>query len=312
MAVSTIANLFPAAGWMGRRRRLVRAAAGAVLVLAAATGCNSQPGAAVLVGGTTISESDVQQDSSAFLTQNPSVAATDAGRAMANRAQITFRVRHLLIEKALSAAGVTVTAAQVSAATASLPAQQGPSLAAQLDLPASAEPDVIHDLVALQALVGKVPASGVKIADVSVTAQGVSAATRDQAVSMRSRYLSDPAAMDSAVASAATGQGVPRQTYDLLKQPELGSTGLFQPAAEGVFILPQNDSYLVLRTTGRAVATATLDSARFSSISGVGNAFDVGALLVSGQQQSAGISVNPRFGVWDPASVQVVPGNSGL
>lgn len=312
MAVSTIANLFSTAGWTGRRRRLLRGAAGAVVVLAAATGCNSQPGAAVQVAGTTISESAVQQDSTVFLTQNPSVAATDATRAAANRAQITFRVRHVLIEKALSAAGVTVTAAEVAAAAASVKAQQGQSLAAQLDLPASAEADVIHDLVALQELVGKLPASGVRITDVSVTAQGIAAATRDQAVALRSRYLSDPAAMDTAVASAPTGQGVPQARYDLLKQPELGSTGLFQPTAAGIFILPQNDTYLVLRATGRAVATATLDSSRFSSISGVGNAFDVGALLVSDQQQSAGISVNPRFGVWDPASVQVVPGNSGL
>jgi hypothetical protein len=296
----------------GRRWRLLRGAAGAVLVLAAAVGCDSQPGAAVVVAGTTISESTVQQDSTAFLTQNPTVAATDATRALANRAQITFRVRHVLIEKALSAAGVTVTATEVSSATASLKAQQGQSLAAQLDLPASDEPDVIHDLVALQKLVGTLPASGVKVADVSVTAQGVTAANRDQAVSLRSRYLSDPAAMDSAVASAAQGQSVPRAAYDLLKQPELGSTGLYQPSTGGVFILPQKDSYLVLRTTGRTVSTTTLDQSRFNSVSGVGNAFDVGALLVSGQQGSAGISVNPRFGVWDPASVQVVPGNSGL
>lgn len=298
-----------AAGWTGRR--LLRGTAAAVLVLAAA-GCNSQPGAAVVVAGSTISESAVQQDTTAFLTQNPSVAPTDATRALANRAQLTFRVRHVLIERALLAAGVTVTAAQVSSATASVQAQQSQLLAAQLDLPASAEPDVIHDLVALQALVGKLPASGVKIDDVTVSAQGLTAADRDQAVLLRSRYLADPASMDRAVASAPAGQAVPRKTFDLLTQPDLGSTGLFQPSTGGVFILPQSDSYLVLRTTGRAVSTTSLDQSRFDSVSGVANAFDVGALLVSDQQASAGISVNPRFGVWDPASVQVVPGNSGL
>ncbi len=305
---------FRAAGWAGRRRRVLGAVAAAVFVLAAATGCNSQPGAAVQVAGTTISESAVQQDTTAFLTQNPSVAPADSTRALANRAQITFRVRHVLIGRALSAAGVTVTAAQLSSATASVKAQQSASLAAQLDLPVSAEPDIIHDLVALQSLVAKLPANGVQVPDVSVTAQGLTAATRDQAVFLRSKYLSDPAAMDRAVASAAEGQGVPRSTFDLLKQPQLGSTGLFQPSTGGVFILPQETSYLVLRTTGRTVSTAALNQSRFGSgsITGVANLFDVGALLVSGQQGSAGISVNPRFGVWDPASVQVVPGNSGL
>ena len=288
-------------------------AAGAALLALLATGCNSQPGAAVVVAGTAISESTVQQDATAYLAQNPGDAPTDAARALANRAQITFRVRHVLIERALSAAGVAVTAAQVSAATASLQqAQQGQSLAAQLDLPPSAQPDVIHDLVALQSLVAKLPAGGVKIADVSVSAQGVVATDRDQAVALRSRYLSDPAAMDRAVASAPADQGVPRQNFDLLKRPELGSTGLYQPSTGEVFILPQKDSYLVLRTTGRTVSTVALDQSRFDAIGDVVNAFAVGALLVSGQQGDAGISVNPRFGVWDPASVQVVPGNSGL
>jgi hypothetical protein len=287
--------------------------AGAALLLAVATGCGTQPGAAVLVAGTTVSESTVSADTTAFFAQNPTVAPTDATRSLANRAQLTFRVRHVLLGRALSAAGITVTPAQVSAATASLQGQQSQPLAAQLDLPASAEPDVIHDLVALQALVGKLPASGVKISDVSVSAQGLPAANRDEAVSLRSRYLSDPAAMDRAMASAPSGQGVPRTTFDLLKQPELGRTGLYQSSSTGIFILPQNNnSYLVLRTLARTVSTATLDQSRFSSVSGVANAFDVGALLVSGQQQSAGISVNPRYGVWDPASVQVVPGNAGL
>ena len=281
-------------------------------MLLVSTGCNSQPGAAVVVGGTTISESAVQQDATAFLTQNPSVTPTDATRTLANRAQITFRVRHVLIQRALAAAGVTVTAAQVSSATASLKAQQGQSLAAQLDLPASAEPDVIHDLVALQSLVSALPAAGVKVADVKVTAQGVTAANRDEAVTLRSRFLADPGAMDQAGAAAPQGQGVPRKAFDLVQQPQLGSTGLFQPSTGGVFILPQTDNYLVLRTSGRTESTTTLDASRFSSISGVGDAFDVGALLVSGQQGSAGISVNPRFGIWDSTSVQVVPGNSGL
>ena len=103
-----------------------------------------------------------------------------------------------------------------------------------------------------------------------------------------------------------------RSTFDLLKQPELGRTGLYQPSGGDVVIVPQNDNYLVLRTDDRTSSTATLDASRFNSVNGVADAFDVGALLISGQQQDAGISVNPRFGVWDPASVQVVPGNSGL
>ena len=56
----------------------------------------------------------------------------------------------------------------MSAPTASVKAQQTQSLAAQLDLPASAEPDVIHDLMALQSLVSKVTVGEVEVTDVSV------------------------------------------------------------------------------------------------------------------------------------------------
>ena len=84
---------------------------------------------------------------------------------------------------------------------------------------------------------------------------------------------------------------------DLLTQPELGSTGVFQPVPAGIVILPQTDDYLVLRTLGRKVSTAALEASRLSSVKGVGKAFDVGALLVLGQQQNAGISANPRLNV---------------
>ena len=123
--------------------------------------------------------------------------------------------------------------------------------------------------------------------------------------------MSDPAAMDRAVAAAGS-QGVPSTKFDLLAQPQYGSTGLYGSAAGSVMILPTDQSYLVLRTTARQVSTATLDQTRFSSVRGAADALDLGAVLVSRQQQAADISVNPRYGVWDPISLQVVAANSGL
>ena len=301
------------------RGRAITTGVGAVLILLCSTGCAVEAGSAMLVDGSATPESAVQQDSATFLAQNPDQPATDAYKAIYNRAQITFRVRHVLIGRALAAAGITVSGQQVASATAALAAQQAQSaqqtqsLAAQLDLPLSAEPDVVHDLVGLQALVRTIPPAGVKVADVSVTAQGVPAANRDEAVTLRSRYLADPAAMDRAVLAAGTAGGAaPKQTYDLMAKPEYASTGLYQAVPGGVVILPQKDSYLVLQTTGRTTSTANLLQSRFNSVDNITSAFDLGALAVSGRQQGADIAVNPRYGIWDPVSVQVVPGNSGL
>ena len=44
----------------------------------------------------------------------------------------------------------------------------------------------------------------------------------------------------------------------------------------------------------------------------LGGKFDLGALLLAPYAQAAGVSVNPRLGVWDPLTLQVVPGGSGL
>jgi hypothetical protein len=45
---------------------------------------------------------------------------------------------------------------------------------------------------------------------------------------------------------------------------------------------------------------------------GLGGKFDLGALLLGPYAEAAGISVNPRLGVWDPLTLQVIPSGSGL
>ena len=137
------------------------------------------------------------------------------------------------------------------------------------------------------------------------------AATRDEAVTLRSKYLADPAALDGAVQAAGTN-GVAKNVYSLIKQPGVGADGVYQASSGEVTIVVDSGRYIVLRTTGRAVAAVTLTPTQITSATALGDVFNLGALLVSKYQDSAGISVNPRFGVWDPASLQVVPGNDGL
>ncbi len=160
-------------------------------------------------------------------------------------------------------------------------------------------------------MVKALPAAGAPVADISVTAEGVPATTRDEAVALRSKYIADPAAMDAASAAAAD-KGVPKTVYNLIQAPAAGAAGLYQPSTGAVAILSNATGWLVLRTTDRAVKPTALTQASFSTAQNTSDVMDIGALLLVPYQDGAGISVNPRYGVWDPASVQVVPGNDGL
>ncbi len=295
-----------------RRSRLVGLAAALALAAGAVSSCQMTAGSALLVDGANVSEAAVQHDTAAFIAQHLTTPVTDSQAASYNRAQITYLVRHALIARAVAAKGIVISRAQLTEATAQIKAQgQNSDLAASLNLPNADQEGLVHDVVALQALVAGLPATGAEVGNVSVTAEGVPAATRDQAVALRSKYLADPATMDGDV-KAAGANGVATKAYTLVQTPTLGAFGLYQPSSGQVLILPNADAYLVLRITGRAASKTLLTQALFSSASGLPDVFDLGALLVAQYQDSAGISVNPRYGVWDPASVRVVPGNDGL
>ena len=295
-----------------RRGRVVAAAAALAVAATTLTGCTVQAGQALIVDGHSISEQSVQHDTSSFVAANSTAAITDSETASVNRAQITFAVRHALIAKALVAKGITET--QIAQATAALKAQGTTSgVAGQLQLPVSEEADALHDAIALDALVKAIPAAGVDVQNVKVTAESVSATTRDEAVALRSKFLADPATMAAAVAAAKTSStATPNGNFDLVTASGAAEAGLFLPTVGTVLIVPQQAGYLVVRTTGRTVDTQALTQDSFSSLTTLSQLFDVASLFLVPYEASTPIAVNPRYGVWDPASVQVVPGNDGL
>jgi hypothetical protein len=308
--------------WVGRPARRVAAVLAAVLTMASVTSCTVQAGSAVVLDGTTVSEQSVQHDTALFIQENsPTTPLTDSDKAAINRSQINYLVRHALIEKAAAAQNIAVTDQQVEAMKAAV-ATQSPhgSVAAGLNLPSSDDAGVLHDLVALAAMAQALSGKGVPVQNISVTAEGVRAATRDEAVSLRSKYLAHPADLDAAIATAGTNT-IARHAYNLVQNPGAGAAGLYQAVPDRVFILAQSSGYLVLRATSRTVTSTPLTAAAFAAVlqpdsSGaapsLSSFFDLGALLVSKYQDATSIAVNPRYGVWDPASVQVVPGNDGL
>ncbi|SDO31040.1 hypothetical protein SAMN04515671_0514 [Nakamurella panacisegetis] len=282
---------------------------GMAVLLMTSSACSvvRESGSAAVVGPSAISESTIQQQSAAFIDELGQGSLDDSQRAQVNRLQLTFQVRHLLIERAAAAAGVTATASEVSAAQAQFSTQK---VIPSLNLQSADLPTLSRDYVLLGKLARGIPAAGVTVPDVSVVVDGVPTATRDAAVAKLAVYSADPARLTADVAAAGQG-GVSNRQFNLLTTPSAGSAGLYSAANGSFIILPTNGSYLVARISQRKVSTAHLTAATLQAAQSASDFFDLAILMVPTSTDEP-VSVNPRFGSWDPVSRQVVALNGGL
>ncbi len=286
----------------------IAAAIGAVGLSAA--GCATTPAtSAAQVGDVAISEAAIFDRTNAVVDQAQTSGATPiepTTLAVFNRAQTTAAIRSQLLEVAAADRGVVVTNDQVNTAMAG---GQGSSAASQLGAPESMVEQTVRDLLRLEGLVSTQPANGSPVNNVTVRIDGVSVATRDEAVSTRSQFLADPAAVDAAIAASASP--VQPQSVSLLTNPTVAPTGVFNAQQGDVIVYPSQDGFYVIRILERTVEPALLTAADLGPQQLVGK-FDLGALLLAPYAEQAGVTVNPRLGTWDPLSLQVVPGGSGL
>ncbi len=114
--------------------------------------------------------------------------------AVFNRAQTTSAIRSRLLEVAAADRGVVVTNDQVNTAMAG---GNGSTAASQLGAPESMVEQTVRDLLRLEGLVSDPAGAGAPVTNVTVRIDGVSVPTRDEAVTMRSQFLADPAAIDA-------------------------------------------------------------------------------------------------------------------
>ena len=290
------------------RRSLTVLACVAVVGLSSA-GCSTQATAAAEVGDVSISEELIFDRTSALVQQvvaagNP---APDASAlAELNRRQTTSAIRSELLELAAADAGIVVTDEQVNAALADTTATDA---AAQLGTPATMVDQTVRDLLRLEGLVSAQPAQGAPIKNVVVNIDGVSVATRDEAVATRTQFLADPQSADGVIAASAAP--VQPQTATVLTTPTVAPTGVFHADPGDVILYPNADGYYVVRILDRSVEEGVLTAADLTP-QDLGGKFDLGALLLQPFAEQLGVSVNPRLGVWDPLTLQVVPGGSGL
>lgn len=289
-------------------RRILTTVASVGIVGLIAAGCATSATAAAQVGDVSISEADIFNRSAAVVNQYESSSQTTADTAAVstlNRSQTTTAIRSQLLTVAAAEQGVVVTDAQVNEAIASAGSAGSQPGASQSTIEAT-----FRDLLTVEGLISR-QSAGVPITDVKVRIEGISVPTRDEAVAIRSQFLSDPSSVDAAIATAKTPVN-PAAPISLLAQPTSANTGIFNAKPGDVILFPSSDGYYVLRIVEHTQVPAVLTINDLASQKDVETVLDLGSLALQPVGDSTGVSVNPRLGVWDPLSLQVVPGGSGL
>ncbi len=283
------------------RQRLLLSALAAATVLLTGTACATSATAAAIVGDTSISEQtifDRTADVSGQVEQQNQQQLTLDQLAYLNRAQTTAAIRSALLEQVAQDHGVIVTDSQVNAAMSNpLSGATG----------GGADPQVYRDQLRLEGLLAAADGQNLPFTDVKVTIDGYLVPASDDATRMKDLLESVPAGGPLPVAGSSATP-LPQRTVDLLTEPASAWSDVLAARPGQAVILTSNTGYFVIRvvdrtelpgqvTTATILATQDLDSLRaFASIA-----------LLQQYAQQVGVTVNPRMGVWDPVTLQVVP-----
>lgn len=288
---------------LSARRRLV-AVGTALLVGAGVAGCAASPGSAAVVGSTSISESTILDQTQQVIGSVPTNQTADFQSSTISRALVQSAIRHQLVLAASAKTGIDVSDEQVNQVLA----QSSPSaLASQLGVPQSAVTSTVHDLLVLNALIAKLPPAGTPVTNVTVTIEGVPAASRADAVAKLARYLGNPSALNADIAAAGQ-QALVKQTFSMLDAPQLGAFGLFHAGVGDFVLLDVNGQFLVAKILSRSEQPAAITQSTFAAQQQQqGGALALATIMLAPYASAEGVQVNPRFGDWDPLSVQVVP-----
>lgn len=284
----------------------------AATLVVSLTACADHVGSAASINGVTISESSVSE-STANLVASQKTPPDNGGLQLINREVLTQQIRHQLLHDVAVADGITVTDAQVNAITAN----GIDTVAGQLRVAPDQVPQAVRDTLTVFALAeNDAKKSGGTVTDVQVTADVLSGfANRAEAVAAREQYLASPAAMDAALEQASAAQQGGTQQANLLQQPALATYGLYSAPAGSIVVI-NSGGFALARIKQRAVSKSDQLAASMQAVSGQQDGqqteFALAWLALQPHVGSVPVSVNPRFGTWDPVTLQVVPTNSGL
>lgn len=289
------------------RTRLTALSAVALLLVA---GCGDHVGSAAVVGTTDIPESSIVgapvDPGSSLANPGAASAAADAP-AQAAREALTQQIRHVLVTRAAAEQGINLPEGRIAEAKNGLTDDQ---IAQILQVPAARADQALRDGLLAITLLRKNAAK--PISDVRVTADVLGGfQTLDDALARRQAYLADPEKFTADLSAGDAQQMTTRNhQFTLLTMPSVAQTGLYSAPVGAVVALPVQGRFYLAKVLKREVVQGADLASGVQASQSDPDAFALAYLVLQPTAGQVPISVNPRFGTWDPLTVQVVPSAS--
>jgi len=289
-----------------------------LVLLTGAAGCSNQLGAAAVIDGHAISTRTIDSGAQAALSDEQSLSVSNPANALAliqvSRTELTEQIQHNLLQRANAASTKPVTDEDVTAFLATVdPAQ----VATQLQVDPAQLPERVKDLLAMSNLLTEAIAAKTPVAQVSVGISVLTYPSRQAAFDARTGFLARPSTFDEVLADQAAASGQPPatgQTVTMHQVPTAISSGVFTVPVGSLVVITEGESTLLVRVDSRDATTEPIPDALLSQDQQVPPAVTeaFGGLLLATLLDHPQVEVNPRYGTWDPATAQVIPGINAL
>lgn len=258
-------------------------------------GCATSATSAAVVGDVSITEQSIF-DQTSQASARAGQALTVEQLAFGNRLFTTQDIRSALLDQVAQERGVVVTDAQVNAAMAGSNSTTG-----------SRDARSYRELLLLEGLLSGQGTDPIAYTNVTVTVDGARTATQDEAIEVRKAILAVPAGapLPALGAGASPFQG---EKLDLSAVPDQLIDGVLSARPGDVLINQGSDGFYVIRVTGRSEQPAQISATTILAGQNLAVQRQIGEVaLLQRYAEQVGVTVNPRMGVWDPVSLQVVP-----
>ncbi len=284
--------------------RVGRVVAAVAIVGAVVSGCGggpSQVGSAVIIGSTAVPIEQVQSRLDVALARTDTIAqlaGSGVGPPDIARDVVTRTVLHDLITRTAAAEGIGATEAEVDAALAQSGGAQAALEQTIYDLPALRER--VRDRILAARYAQRV------VPGLTVTADLIAATSADDAAA-KARILAAGGPEADALFAQSPDTSRRGVSYQAATSPEAAATVLFglPPGSTAYFRPSPQSGWIVLRVTDRRT-DPNADPAAVASL-GESDLATIGERLLQPLAEEVGVRVNPRYGVWDPIALRVVP-----
>lgn len=306
---------------MLRARRATAGLAGLISVSALAlTACApAHPGAAATVGNDRITVAQLQALTNRTLVDPSFAASGGSDSAALQRQELTNLINHHLLDLAAREKGVTVTEGEVGTTVSGVLQQEGSQQALDKDAAAHGiAPADVRDYFYYQTLesklASKIDTPVVHVAHILVKDQATAQKILDE-VKANPDSFADIAKSESIDTGSGANGG------DLGTAPSATFVSKFADAVDAAqvgsyFVVQTQFGWHVVHLISRTTETLQMVASDASSGDQTTAQRAVNAIMVryldSVAKQAGGITVNPRYGVWDPDQGGVVASDGKL